>query len=299
MSFFKNILSSIYSPVFYSTIPQMPFGSALRYFLSLILLLVFIQSIVFIPSALDIKSQVATWIDLAFTLYPDELVIKIRNGQVTTNVTEPYFIRLPAGKLDGFENLVVIDTATPFSVSQFNQYRTFVWLTRDSIFLKGDKPEIRTFDLSQVKDSTINKATLNFYRDKFSPWLKFIIPIIIVGGVLLFFLSYTFRLLYLLLLSLLILVLAKVLKSGLNLGQAYKVGLYGMTLALLVEAFLFLTNRWLHFTGFPFMFTLITLLVIGVNLFGARRLQPREVNLTGDISLPDQAPQDSSLSSQS
>ena len=82
---------------------------------------------------------------------------------------------------------------------------------------------------------------------------------------------YDFRLFYLLLFAVIILLLAKVFKWTLTYGQSYKVGLHAMTLGLLVEVVLNFTKSWIHFSGFSFMFSLITIAVIIINLFPSKR----------------------------
>lgn len=276
MNFLKTIINSIYSPPFYLSIPQKSFGSALGYFLLLALLLTIVRSIFPIWSFLTVgQNEVKIFIDQMVNAYPHELEVRVRNGKVTTNVQEPYSIPLPEDKnrtAEDDSNLVVIDTNTPFSAAQFNQYKTIAWVAKDSIFVRGDSDaEIETIDLSQVSDFTVNKAFVNSIIAKISPWLSLITPLAIVGIPLGSYMIHTARLVYLLFLALLILLLTKIFKKPLSYSRSYQVGLYAMTLALLVE----LAFEWIGFSGFPFMFTIISLLVVIVNILPMKQVSAK------------------------
>ena len=265
MNFLKKIISSIYSPAFYGEIVKTKFTSALGYFLLLILLATVVQAIGLIkPVLVDLPKQAKTFVDEALVLYPSELEIKIKSGVVTTNVKEPYTIKDNDGT-----PLVVIDTKTPYTSAKFNELDTFCWVTSDTAFC-GDSDKgptkIRAVDLSQFPDTTVNKSLVESLTNQSLPYLKYLGPVIIVFGLLGFYFASSFRLLYLLIFALLILLVAKILKKKLSYGQSYKVGLYAMTLGIIVDVF----KTYLGFAGFPFMFTLITLLVVVINLKSAK-----------------------------
>ncbi|MBI3485881.1 DUF1189 family protein [Candidatus Daviesbacteria bacterium] len=61
--------------------------------------------------------------------------------------------------------------------------------------------------------------------------------------------------------------LAKAFKHALKYKQAYIISLHAITLSLIVELILMLVRGFSGYIGFPFMFTIITLLVVAINLF--------------------------------
>lgn len=212
------------------------------------------------------QTEVKVFVDQMVNAYPAELEIKVQNGKVTSNVQEPYFIPLSENE----NRSIVVDTKTPFSATQFNQYKTTVWIAKDAVFIRGSNGvEIKTYDLSQMPGLTVNKALVNSIVAKISPWLNLITPLAIAGILLGFYLVHTSRLIYLLFLALLILLLTKLLKKPLSYSRSYKVGLYAVTLGFLAE----LIFEWIGFSGFPFMFTLISLSVVLVNFLST----PKEV----------------------
>jgi hypothetical protein len=264
MGFLKTIRNSIYSPDFYASIPQKKLGSAIGYFFLLILFAAIAQSISPVWSFLTVgQTEVKKFVNTVKNIYPSELVIKIQKGKVSTNVQEPYFIPLPENKNmiaeDNF-NLVVIDTKTPFSVNQFNQYRAFAWITEDSVFTKSDN-QIKANDLSKASNITIDKTLVSSLINRFSPWINLITPLAITGISLGLYLFHSLRLVYLFFLAALIWILTKFLKKPLSYGNSYKTGLYAMTLGLFAEVFL----GFFKFAGFTFMFTLISLAIVLMN----------------------------------
>lgn len=273
MSFFKKLLNSIYSPAFYAKIPQQSSGSAIGYFALLVLLLTVIQTgtIFFSANLPNIQNMLQTSINKAVMMYPTALTITIRNGVVSTNVKEPYIIPLPGGPSEGKNNLLVIDTKTPFSTTDFRKYSTYLWLTKDSIFMAGDS-QMRTVDLSQIKDFTLNKNLVTSIAKELSPWLNVVTPLLTVFFLVCFYIIYFCRLVYLFFLALLIFVLGKLMKKSVAYMQAYRIGIYAMTTAFFVELF----APFIKLNQIPFLFTIISLAVVFVNFLNMPKTKPAQ-----------------------
>lgn len=200
--------------------------------------------------------------------FPKELEVNVTGGQLTSNQKEPYFI--PTCKNLGMENdqnLAVIDTKIPYSPEKFEEYKVGLWVTKDSIVYRENNLETRTYSLKQVQNFKLNKEAVDSFYKSASPYFKFIGPALLVISFIGIYLAYAFRLLYLLILGALIWLLSKVFKYALSFGQSYKIGLYAVTLGLIAELVINLTGRYTGFYGFPFMFTLISLGVVTMNLF--------------------------------
>lgn len=271
-SLFKTIQNSIYSPSFYASIPKKSFKQSIRYFLILILLLSAIHLITLInPSLIETPRQLQGFVQNVINCYPKDLEIKITNGQASTNSDEPYFIS-NCPTLARNQNLVVIDTQTPFSSTKFDEYKVAIWLTKDAVVYRKNKYETSSSSLIRVKDLKLNKAVLNSYRDMLSPWLKLIGPALLLLVFVGIYLGYIFRLIYLFFIALIIWGFGKVFKKPLTYGQAYKVGLYAITLGLIVELPVSLTSRWSQFYEFPFIVTILTLGVVWMNLLWPKKL---------------------------
>src|SRR3989338_10092481 len=93
---FKNSISNFSG---YKNFLTRSFGVTLKYFYFLLLIMAFIGSIIIaitlIPQAPNIDLFVKDAKQLIQVGYPQELVVEIKKGQLTTNVPEPYFIDLP------------------------------------------------------------------------------------------------------------------------------------------------------------------------------------------------------------
>lgn len=272
MSFIQKIKLAIYSPLFYSEITRKSWKNAFGYFFLLILLLSAFQSLFLLkPIFIDLPNQISGLVKSTVSNYPSELEVKIENGKVSSNVKEPFFILIPDSK----DNLVVIDTKTPYSAQKFNEYNTITWVGRDTLFYQGNtEDEIRTMEMSKVGNLTINRSFVSDMADKITPWIKWIGPIIFIFALLGLYLSFTFRLIYLLFLALLIMFVARLSTKKLTYLESYKTGIYAITLGMIVDAIIISTRNITNFPGFPFMSTLITLGVVYINLNSSKKPAP-------------------------
>lgn len=277
MKFLDNIRDSIYSPQFYRDIPWSGFWKAVRYFLLLIIVLTVIQAgITARPIATSFKAGVQNFVNSLVASYPQELVITIKDGEAEVNVEEPFFLSLPKEvsglvESEGFENLLVIDTQNPYKGIQMDEYSTIAWLTKDALFVRGDDGGIDVINLSDVGDFTLDKRLIDSGVSMIAPYSKYLGPIAVVAVTLGIYLSYSQRLFYALFFALVLLILSLVLKLHWTYGQAYKISLYAMTAGMLFEFLLGITSAYHQFSGFPFMFSLITLAVVFMNV---RRKEP-------------------------
>lgn len=262
MGFLNAIKNSIYSPQYYAGIPQKSFGESFKYFLGLIFILSAVQASSWIYAYISVgKVVIDKIVDRAASVYPSELEITVKDGQVSTNVEEPYYITIPELEKES-TNLLVIDTKTPYSSAKFNEYKTAAWLAKDSVFVKGNN-KIEVMDLSEQQvNFVLNKAIYDGLVSTIRPYLSFITPIVAVGSILVIFIGNVFLLVYLLLLSALIFLLVKLLRKSLTFSQSYKVALHAITLPLIITTLMGLVGV----AGFSFMFTIIALVVAIINL---------------------------------
>jgi hypothetical protein len=122
----------------------------------------------FQPLIGNFKNKVLSVIDV---VYPKELEIKIKNGLVSTNVPEPYYLNipkqvfdlvLPADKKNQIPmariRLLAIDTKS--RAEDFERYQALVLLTKDSLVYYGEENKITIRPLRNIQDLTINKDFL-------------------------------------------------------------------------------------------------------------------------------------------
>lgn len=283
-NFLQTVKNSIYSPEFYKRIlkapperdlsssaykntPKEPFKKGFLYFLLLSLVLTTVHVSTFTLSLLiNVPKEIQKFTSEVIDCYPKDLEIKIKNGVATTSANQPY--KLPScPALAGNEGKIVIDTATPFSPEKFKEYNAALWITKDSAVYQKDQNETRSYSFSQIKDFTLNKLVITSFYNSFSPWIKFVGPILLLLSFLGIYLLFNFKLIYLFFFAAIVWLISRLFKHDLTYNQSYKVGLYAITLGLILELALNITHRWTNFNGFPFMFTFVSLAVVVVNLF--------------------------------
>lgn len=273
MNFLKTIQNSIYSIQFYKTIPQKSLWQSVKYFTSLILLLTIISILTLFQSlVIETPKIIRDYIQKTINCFPDDLEIKISAGEVSTNVEEPYFIADcdPLSDVGGMK-IAVVDTKTPFAQAKFEEYNTFVWVTKDSVSIKDKDYQTRIYSLKGAQNFTLTKQSIDSFYNKFSPYLKWVGPALLVLTFLGIYIVYLLRLIQLLITSALIWLLGKIFKHELNYSSAYKIGIFAATLGLILDTLVGFASQWTKFYGFPFMFTVITLGVVIINVFLPKR----------------------------
>lgn len=281
MQFLENVKSSIYNPAYYSEILNQPFSSSLKYFLSLAALIALFSTIVFSFTTLpEINKFINEISPKVLNYYPDNLEVTVKNGKVSTNVTEPYFIKMPAEiksefqnsnnnstktspDLTKIDNLFVIDTISPLTMDSFKNYKTFVLISRDSVAYV-DNNAVKIQSLDQSINAVINKGKISSALNEIMPYIK-IIPFVLVPSVFIgWWIGFIIgNLIYLIFGAFVIWLAAKIMKKELEYGKAYQVGLHAITLSVILDAMVFWFFPQLKFT---FLFTIIMLVIVWVNL---------------------------------
>lgn len=277
VGFLRAIPASIYSPKFYATIPQRSFWQAFKYFLEVLTLILFILLVVGGIFVVKYKDEAMAKFRSVPENYPEDLVITMQGGKFSTNAQEPFIIPVPESWGDlsvtgvNMENLIVIDTKTPFSLTKMEEYGAFIWVGETSVFVKTEQ-EVRIYDLSTVPDGQVTKETIGVMWGYLEDVLgKMMIGIVIGGVVVYYFVMIGWKMLYLCFFALLAVILAALLRTKLTYGDCYKMGFHLLTVSFLLTLLVQLTKTWTHFTGFWLLPTLVMLLMFGANLWEAKR----------------------------
>lgn len=274
MNFFRQLAAAVSSPDLYLERIRQPLGKSVRFFFKLVLLLTLIScipaAISFFSSSANIGYKLNQTVHSVADQYPDELEVTIKDGKVTTNTEEPYFIKLPKNNQDGQQpqNLIVIDTKTPFSAEKLAEYDSVAWLAKDTLVVSGGRSsgrtsEIRALPLTNIKDLKINQKVVTEFIDKYSPWLKLVIPVFIIFGLLAIFLFHLAKLLYLLFVALVIMLAVKLLGAKLNYSQSYRVAILAAAPVFILQT---VWRDGLHLFWPVFATTLLSLVFAMLNL---------------------------------
>lgn len=263
----QTLIKSLSSPAFYQEIIKGKFGQALKYFTIFTLLLgiakASIVSLTVIPPTQQFLSKLSQNI---LDLYPTDLVVTITNGEVSTQVGEPYAIPIsvldklfPQAKSDlspsgspQFDNLVVV--ATGAATTDLQMYKTLILVTKTGIVVPDtDTGGFRYYPIPKDSNLTIDRRLVRSLWSSYSPLLKWVVPVLVTFIWVWFILWYpSWYLTYLIFGTILLKLSLKIAGSSMPFGVLYKIGLYSITLPALVVFFIELFAL-----PIPFLFTLI------------------------------------------
>lgn len=260
MKIFSKIQSSVYDPQYYRELANKPFSYSVKYIFSfafiLALLLMVKFSIFTLPQFMSGLDEIGSSV---VNSYPEELQVVIENGMASTNVNEPYFIKSSdLLKEVGAEihrntpkNLVVIDTKNKVSVENLQKYDTLFLVTETHFMYQEENGKITVQSLEEIPDVVINKASVNRFVEKYSPYLKFLIPFVYVGILIFAYTYVAFNFIYLLFASSLVWLISVLKKTKLGYKESYQISIHLMTLPALVMLLLPITV--------PFAFSILLL----------------------------------------
>jgi hypothetical protein len=183
----------------------------------------------------QIKVQAASAVR---NFYPAELIVTVNNKKIQTNVKEPYSVG----------SILVIDTKA--AAEDYPRYQPKMLLT-DSLLIVPDNTTSGTFKalpledvLKDVPNGTVfDKSLYTQITERYLPWLNYLPAAISLFAVLSFlilpwvagFFSLVGWLLALLLISLLLWIVAKIMKKSLGYGKVYQLAMHGTTAAVLLS----------------------------------------------------------------
>ncbi len=278
LGFFKTIGASLYSPAFYAIVGKRTFGNAAWYVARLAVLYALILSVAIVGPIVAKVGQdfFAVFQSEVVELYPNDLIITIEEGKATTNQPEPIIISLPTssefkkGFKEGLgrENVLVIDTQTPFSSEEFESYNTFAWLTGDSLFFyNASKKGMEGYPLKTTKSVEITKEKVQKLGEKVTSILKWALPMIWVLTIVFIAVGlWIIALLYGLVLGVLISILKSIFHQNASYAESYITALYATTWVYVSQITLQGIHRATGFEPFTLMVTLLTLIAVGWNL---------------------------------
>lgn len=270
-SILETFKKSLYSPAFYRAVAEAPFGDAFRYYIKTAFILAVFMTIalaVFLSPHLIrfIKDEAPV---LVKKYYADELVVTIKNGEVSVNVAEPYIIPARDGAKDALksamspvENILVIDTKNDFNREQFERYQTLILLTKSEIVTEGNG-QITIQDIGKVPDMVIDQSLVLSEIAGVANSLYTFIPVGVVLAFIGLFFGFTMYLVPVLLFALIPFLLAWIKRTPLTYAGAYKMSLHAVVPGLVLKTLL---NSVGVFSVPGYLVFLIFLLIISLNM---------------------------------
>lgn len=264
----------------------------LKFYAGLIALFVMALSLIALPGTVKFVHEVLSehWdrqVSIISELYPTELVLSVRQGQVSTNMTEPYAIPLPlewrTSEFAVPENLLVIDSTKRIETDDFAREDTWFIIGADQVgFFNYEKNEYRINDLSQALDGESFTIHADEYVQFVTQGAHYLRIVLLVGVALLPFLLYAMffvgYLLYLLVGAMLVIITARFRGYTLGYARAYLSGLYLLPLPL---SYLVLLSLF-HVQAMPLGFTLLLFVATLMN-FPKKPLVPVVPSESGTV----------------
>jgi len=269
-SVFKTFHTSFYNPAFYSSVADLPLKDALRYYIRLGLILSFVTTValglLLAPRGVRFVKEDAPVLVMEY--YPAELAIQVKDGEASTNVTEPYIIPARGAMKTVFaeknlENVLVIDTKNERTPTTFESYKTFVLLTKHEIVTRGDYEQGIPQKLPPTGEYTIDQETLLVWVRNIQTSLIYIVPLGILMTFGVVFVSYLGYLLLLFLFAGIVFFLAKIRHMALSYAGAYKISLYAVVPGLVLKSAL---NASGIFSVPAYLTLLVFLLIVFLNV---------------------------------
>lgn len=259
-TFFSTARKSMIEPRYYKDIAKAPFSFSLKYLFALLTFITFGYMLPFAITLLVFIPQIPTFVEAARTTaadyYPEDLVLTLENGTLYTNVQEPYYLPFPGDiELDeDYSHLVAIDTRA--SVEDYPDYNAMILLTdTHAVYVDrldtqggdaGDSYKVYAFadGIGDVAENSIvfDRSVYDEIVTNVSPLLNYVYPAAIALVILLITLlpfvvalgTLVGNLMYLAVVTVFLLLLAKLLKKKLDYNTLYRFSLHMNTVPVVV-----------------------------------------------------------------
>lgn len=276
MKFLKTIQSSMYDLQFYAEIKKQTLSGAMKYFAQLVFVFACLAAIMPIIFGVGLltwnQSAVTNFEAQIIQVFPKELSIEAKNGEVTTNVEEPYAIAMPELLKNEFtssdttamppHNIIVINTHKSIELNDFAMQDALVIVGKNEIgFFDVEKNKVDIQSLNNFStDGPVNQAAFAALLENM--WgvariaavvILAVLPVLIFGA---FFVAYG---VYLFFGALLVWLASGLTKKSLTYKESYVAGLHLITLPLIgsfVLPFIFQV---------PFMFSIVLFVIAYIN----------------------------------
>jgi len=266
-NFITTVWQSVYAPDFYRGLRDKPLSFSFKYFYLLITILAVVFTVItsmeFVPVAVSLFRSVGPAI---IERFPDELVVTIKDGTASTNVSEPYIIPISQdieqNAVNPQKNFLVIDTQNEVTLDRIREYDASLFLTRDAFIMQGSNNQLRIQDLRSFPDMTIDKARVAAFVGKMAPLAKFVGPLVVLVTFAGIFIVHNFKLVYFLIAALLVWAIVSIKKLDLGYKKSYQIAMHAATLPLLLSIFTGLGVL----PSVRFIPTILLLVVVWINL---------------------------------
>lgn len=225
---------------YYKKLKKVSFGFSLKYFTALVLFVTFFAVSITLVKTLFVENNIYTLTSEVVQTahdYPQELVIRIRDGKLMTTVDHPYIVWY---EYQGVPHpIIVIDPqATP---AKIDQYKSIILLTSDKIVVRADStyrvtPISPDLNLTVTKDK-VNELTTAIQQINRSLPLMLIIVLFAVT-IISFFIVFLSKIIYLIPITILVYLVARAYHKDIAYSKVYQIAFHAITTPFLLETFI-------------------------------------------------------------
>ncbi|MEK7177677.1 MAG: DUF1189 family protein [Patescibacteria group bacterium] len=278
-TFFYSFTKSLFSPKYYKDVARINFWFSFKYLWFLLFILTLIKGFTlggqYLKNRPRIQPEINKFVTYAENFYPKALELKIKKGQLSTNVKEPYVFDLEKTKLQtGQKHFLIIDTRG--SIENYPNYNSYILATKNAVVYPSKSEnnrvgETSVFYFRDIKQNlTLNKNIYDnlinvarpytfralFFIDYMALIFLFLFPIFgslfWAGGVMFGLLFLTFF----------VWIINLIFKKGYSYGSLFKMGMHTVTWPILISEVLMYVK-----SPYPNCYSIIYLLWMLLILF--------------------------------
>lgn len=249
-TFFYSLKRSLFDPSYYKDIVKATFGFSMKYLWLLVMIIMLLKTVVFGGLYLAARPVIAPainkFINYANNFYPNDLKLEIANGQLSTNVKQPYIIDLDKKATNPLSrHFLVIDTHG--SIDNYPFYNTYILATKNAVVYpsqnRGGAQESSVFYFSNLKNNfSVDKNIYDSSLNEIRPYLlkaTFFADMIILAGMILFLTFGSFFLTLAIMIGLAFLtfivwIFNKIFKAGFSYSTLYRLGMHAVTWPIII-----------------------------------------------------------------
>ena len=214
-TFSKEAWKAISDFKFYKEVKNFSLGRSFKYLLSFVFIITLVLSIVYTVMLSKGLNIAADWVKKNLP------VIEIQNGVASVKAEEPY-------KITQDDVTVILDTTG--KTTSLDDYKRGILLLKDKVVYKESNAKTEIYSLAEIKSLRIDENFMNAIK-KNAGWIMF--PFMLLGIYIYFVAA---RLIQVLLFSIVTIFVSAVGKVQLGDGQILSIGIYAVTLSMLLGA---------------------------------------------------------------
>lgn len=253
-TFFYSFKRSLVDISYYPHIVKTKFSFSVKYLFVFIYFLILFQSLFFAGATLVLLPKTPEFVKhlktRIRTFYPSELIVNIRNGNLSTNVQNPYYIEIPelnnSDEENTYRHTITIDTKA--SIDDYKKYNTLLLVTQKALVYpdRDGRDTTKVTYFGKSKPIQLDKNKYDAFLTKYLHYLDYMptvmIVLMILGVFLLPFVITPFvvlgKMLYLLILALCMWLVSQIFKNNLSYKKVYQLGIHALTLPILLTSLL-------------------------------------------------------------